>query len=808
MLLKSLIKAAFLPLALILFVPATADAASLSVQALSSQASRVSGGEALIGVSVPAGTDPSDVVVRRNGTVVTGSFGPDPDRPRRLIGLVGGLRPGQNAIAAWAPGLASAPRLNVYNSPITGPLFSGPRQAPFYCTTDRLDAGPPLDADCSAPTTVSYSYRSTSNSFKPLPDPTTRPPDLAQTTTRTGETVDYIVRVEQGTINRAVYRFAVLASGGVTGAGWNERFFYNYGGGCSAGHQQGVTIPSVLNNAQLSRGYAVMSSSLNVLNTSCNDVLSAETTSMVKERAIEVLGRPPVWTAGEGGSGGSVQIQMIAQNYPGLLDGINPSASFPDNSSPDYPDCRLLQRYFESPTGSTLTGAERRAITGLQDPDGCIALAGGADVVNASEGCAELVVPPAVIFDPVTNPDGIRCTVWDNMVNIFGVDPDTGYARRTLDNTGVAYGLKAVQSGAISEEQFLDLNASIGGYDVNGDFTTERSVGDAEGIEISYRTGRFNQGAGGFMAVPIIDDRIYEDEGINVHQYLNTYRLRARLDRFQGGHGNHVMFRAKGGTNTRAMNEASIDLLGQWLDAIAADDSPIPQAQKVLNNRPADAVDACWIGGERVNGEAAIGADNICETTYAPHSLPRNEAGLPLDAVVAKCQLEQPDPADFGSLTQEQAQRLGEIFPQGVCDYSKPGVGEQPVTGTDISFGPPRTTPRVARSLSVRPEPNRVRASSRGRSVRLTATLRPCPETIWQRVIFERSVRKYPQARTGPRSRAMVWRRIGSRIVTGSSCRASTRVDRIRRNTRLRARSEALTGFRGVVAEPRTVRVR
>ena len=37
-----------------------------------------------------------------------------------------------------------------------------------------------------------------------------------------------------------------------------------------------------------------MSSSLNVFNTSCNDVLSAETTSMVKERAIEGLGEKPV----------------------------------------------------------------------------------------------------------------------------------------------------------------------------------------------------------------------------------------------------------------------------------------------------------------------------------------------------------------------------------------------------------------------------------------------------------------------------------------------------------------------------------
>ena len=78
-----------------------------------------------------------------------------------------------------------------------------------------------------------------------------------------------------------------------------------------------------------------MSSSLNVLNTSCNDVLSAESTSMVKEHAIETLGKAPVWTAGEGGSGGSGQNQMIRQNYPGLVDGDLPSASIPETTAPD-----------------------------------------------------------------------------------------------------------------------------------------------------------------------------------------------------------------------------------------------------------------------------------------------------------------------------------------------------------------------------------------------------------------------------------------------------------------------------------------
>ena len=47
--------------------------------------------------------------------------------------------------------------------------------------------------------------------------------------------------------------------------------------------------------------------------------------------------------------------------------------------------------------------------------------------------CA-VVVPPAQVYDPVTNPKGVRCTYQDNMVNVYGRDQRTGFARRPFDN--------------------------------------------------------------------------------------------------------------------------------------------------------------------------------------------------------------------------------------------------------------------------------------------------------------------------------------------------------------------------------------
>ena len=789
------------------FSSTAANAATpLKLEVLSSQADRVTGGDALVRVTAPDSAARNRMVVRLNGKVVTGSLKADPESPVRKSGVISGMKNGRNWITAWAPGQNSGSRLSVFNSSLQGPVLSGPRQAPFYCTTETLGLGPAQNSDCFASTKVSWYYRADNNSFKPLANPTDRPADMVQTTTRSGQTVDYVVRLEQGVINRAVYNFATLAAGGEMGNGWNGRFYYLYGGGCSAGHQQGQGSSGGLNNDLLKRGFVVLGSSLNVFNTSCNDVLSAETTSMVKEHAIESMGKPDVWTAGEGGSGGSVQIQMIGQNYPGLLDGIVPSASFPDNSSPDYADCRLLRNYFlNNPDGQSLTNGQRKAITGMfsNTNGGCDPLSSGADVVNATEGCIESVVPVSVIFDPLTNPNGVRCTIWDNMVNVYGKDPDTGYARRTYDNTGIQYGLQALQGGNINMKRFLDLNESIGGFNNNGFIQSARSVGDQDAIDIAYQTGRLNTGAGNWQNLAVVDRRNYQDEDAsgNVHQYVNTYRLRARLDRFNGNHDNQVMFRAQGNGSVNAMDDAGTETISNWLDAIAADNSSTSLAGKVVANKPADAVDACWIGGNRTDGVAQIGDSNTCETTYAPHSLPVNVAGKPLDSITVKCSLKPVNPADYGSPTPEQITRLNQIFPTGVCDWSQPGPGESRLSSSNLnrSYGPAQSLTTTNRKLGLTLNKYKVNKSRKGATVKLTATLNPCPAVTWQTVRFERKVKQ---------GRKWVWKSIGSKMVSGSKCQAATGVARVKKQTSLRVRALSIDGYKWANSPVRTVKIK
>src|SRR5258708_34805468 len=89
---------------------------------------------------------------------------------------------------------------------------------------------------------------------------------------------------------------------------------------------------------------------------------------------------------------------------------------------------------------------------------------------------------------------GARCTFQDNQKNIFGTDPATGYALRPLDNVGVQHGLSAFNSGAITFEQFAELNRHVGAFDINGEILANRMVADATALTIAYRTGLMHIG--------------------------------------------------------------------------------------------------------------------------------------------------------------------------------------------------------------------------------------------------------------------------------------------------------------------------
>ena len=692
---------------------------SLTLDVLSSPSPQwTSGGDALIRIngSVPPS---ARLAVTLNGRDVTAAFAASA-LGGKPTGLITGMAPGKNLLTAqWQlPGerIASATgtvELTVY--PASGPMFSGPHQLPFACQTDsfvladgKTLLGAPLDANCSVATRVDYVYRNTAAepAFVALPPGAVLPRDMAMTQVGS-KTVPYVVRVETGTVNRAIYQTAILHNPVAEAAptfsnaptGWNGRLVYTFGGGCTGGwYRQGNITGGVLDDNILKQGYAMASSSLNVFGVNCQDLTAAESMAMVKERFIKAYG-PPRYTIGWGCSGGSYQQHQIADNYPGLLDGILPGCSFPEvgfATVQSITDQRLLGNYFKNKVSGAFTDEQQRLVAGIH----AIKTLYTATVYDGAMRVAPdfycpATLPAAQRYNASTNPAGVRCSIYDHNVNVYGKDPVTGFARRPIDNVGVQYGLQALAAGVITTDQFLQINAGVGGFDQDAKFTASRVAGDGHAMRQAYQTGRLTSGGGGLGDVPIIDYRAYSDDNPvgDIHLRYHSFSMRDRLIKANGNADNQVMlvedFRYGYYSSGSPMLLGALRDMDQWLANIAADASAGSRREKIIRNKPANLQEGCLTRDaaqakivekfERTRGQ--------CAALYPAPGSPRFVAGGPLAADVIKCQLKPVALSDYPApLTPSQRTRLAEIFPAGVCDWSKPGVEQQRLRGTWLSF--------------------------------------------------------------------------------------------------------------------------
>ncbi len=659
----------------------------LEIEIVSSRADMVSGGDALVDVRAPAGTPLTDLRLTLNGRDVTNVLS---GRSGRFRGLVAGMREGDNLLRASCRGLEDAAVLSVRNHPIVGPMFSGPHLTPYECRTEESGLGSPLDSDCSAARRVEFFYRTTDGEFKPLPEPTERPADLVTTTTSAGVTVPYVVRIESGTLNRSIYRIAMLDDP----EAWNRRLAIAFFGGNGTQYNQGVLeAEQVLNDAYLSRGFALASASELVNGLHDNPVLQAETLMMLKERFIEQHG-PPSWTVGDGVSGGASAQLCVTNAYPGLLDGLQPAMAFPDTTMYRVWDCVLFQAFWRGADPGVWTEAKRAAVEGYarglcshqQEWN-----LGGVFRATRAVGCG--LADSGRVYDPVKNPRGARCTSQDLRVNIYGRDPRTGYARRPQDNVGVQYGLAGLNHGAISVDEFLELNERIGGLDIDGVPTPDRTEGDRLAIRAAYESGLINSFGGGLATVPIIDWRAYSDASGDVHDRELDLVIRTRLQKANGRFDNQVIWVGPPDEEDRPspvdLEALSLETISCWLDNLAADGASL-SIEKVVRNRPAKATDTWWDEGGGPHAEPVTwDPDSPLNRTYPLHQDPRTAAGSPLALDVLKCQTKPVDYADYAvSFTDAQKAHMARIFPTGVCDFTRPGVEQVPMPGPDWRYGP------------------------------------------------------------------------------------------------------------------------
>lgn len=690
----------------------------VEIVVLSNRADLISGGDALVEVKLPDTVDPAAVRVELNGDDITEMFAVRPNG--RYMGLVTGLREGDNELVARAS-RASGAKITITNHPIGGPVFSGPQVQPWICSTEEAGLGPPQDEQCNAPAKVEYFYKSTNPvlaeaGLQPY-DPTNPPSDVATTTTDQGQEVPFIVRVETGTMNRGMYQFAMLSDPERplvpwnANPEWNRKVYYDFLGGGSPNYIQGRPRGWYVGSAfvairppmfALSRGWALATSSLNRLEQNTNFATSAESVMMLKEHIAESAGEIR-YTISGGCSGGSTQQMTIADGYPGILDAINPCGSVADlvQAANDYTDCALLTRYFnETSPHLWPVAAQQSAVEGFVSKGFCAFF----EVVEEDNvlrgptyGCTlrqRASTPvgdePAWTYDPVRNPSGARCTMQDHMTSIFGARPadswdeveqslGRGFANREFDNTGVQFGLNALESGLILPEQFVDLNEKIGGFDIDRNWQEQRSAADRYALDVSYRTGWGVHG-NGLAAVPIINMTSYHGD-LEAHPAYRSYSIRERLIQANGHYENQVIWE---NSPVSPMRREAFLLTDRWLAAIEADTSDDPLEVKVRKNRPAQAADACWIGGEKVTDQG------VCRAAFPYRGNPRIAAGEPLINNFLKCQTRPLDRGDYGvTFTEDQWERLQAAFPTGVCDYTKPPVSQQPtISWLSFADGP------------------------------------------------------------------------------------------------------------------------
>lgn len=698
----------------------------LSISVLSGRADLVSGGSALVAINLPRRADARRVEVALGHRDVTTEFAFRGDG--RFEGLVRGFALGRNVLRAALPnGWAS--QIDLVNHPSSGPLFSGPQLEPWGCQPGAVDP------QCDQAPTFTYLYMSTDpgkSGFQPY-DPASPPSDVAQTTTDEGVRTPFIVRVETGYMDRDQYQIAVLFQPNkrwttfAPQRQFDHKLLITHGASCGVDYQNGTaptTTGDAAAEAALARGFITMSTALDNTGHNCDLPVEAESLVMAKEHLIKSYGQLR-YTIGTGCSGGSLAQQQIANAYPGIYQGILPTCSFPDaySTATQFLDYHLLLAYFKNPSewGTGVTWLPTQMGDVMGGPDGVQ----NAQVSDAAQFHVSVPTDPcrgttaADRYNPISNPGGVRCTIQDAAINVFGPDPKRlwspveqelgrGFVRIPVDNVGVLYGLDALKAGQITPAEFVDLNAKAGGLDIDANPMPNRiDNAGAPSLARAYRAGMINE-ANNLNRTAIIDCR-----GPNPGLFHDAYRafaVRARLDREHGTHANQLIW--EGPVPLAADNDCEVNsfiAMDRWLSAVERDHSRTALPQKLIRDKPAGLSDECWDGkGNKLsNSLCPPGVVNVEGT-------PRTVAGDAITTDANKCQLMPLRRSDYPGITFSNAQwaTLQQTFPQGVCDFSKPAVAQQPTIpwltyqnarGRVIYGGRPLGRPPVSTEILRRP---------------------------------------------------------------------------------------------------------
>ncbi|KAJ5809531.1 uncharacterized protein N7503_001749 [Penicillium pulvis] len=686
----------------------------LNVSVISAIHGIITGDKALVLVS---GVKSNRPTLKLNDSDESNNLQPVPEDTSKWKGVLTRFTVGFNKLLATDSGVQAT--VVIRGFPIQGPVFSGPHIQPWMSTTEQNDLGPAVDDHCNAPTITKYYYMDAQASrFLPYDQSCPPNPDqLAYATTDAGVTVPYIVRHEKGTANRGVWELTTLYDPQKPWTAihpqkaWNRKLYIVAFGGWNQHYSQSVLQTeltpgmkyTVFLDMALRRGFMVARSTQMQSATNSDSVRAAESILMLKQHVMVHYGEI-IYTLASGPSGASIMQQMIANQYPGLFQGIMPLSSV--HSSWYIPgiciESMLLEHYWSESSPDLWSDSKARlAVDGHVDHDirNFWNTVFGSEKTGGVDPTQGTGLESDETYNPRSNPAGARGTLQDYQVNYLGrrsrsewtpmeAEINRGFASLPWDNEGIQYGLNALLNHQISVEQFLDLNQKVGGVDIDGKYISSRTVASPEAIERLHRCGLINDFRH-LAEVAILDLRCQEREDpIRSHTQFHTWVSRLGLTRAQGHAENQAVWICPGFKTVQGPPEAAFLFMDSWLFAAHKDTAGLPLAEKIRKNRPSDLKDGLW----SPDGNPISDVEYM-NRTYPYYGDPRTVAACNnLGAMlVAKPQLKPINLEDYPGVnfSDKQFQQLKRIFPNGVADWEKPGVGEtQSIPWLSYESGP------------------------------------------------------------------------------------------------------------------------
>jgi len=327
--------------------------------------------------------------------------------------------------------------------------------------------------------------------------------------------------------------------------------------------------------------------------------------------------------------------------------------------------------------------------------------------------------PNSQFYEPQSDIAAIRWTHYDDLRNVYGVDA-TGAARPTWDNIGVQYGLSSLKAGKITPAEFVHLNWNIGGWkhpsqmvqegfpffgttaaeiqkaltipgyfdpwsrrNMNlgtADTPAPRTAGDAIAMRAAYSSGHVFRGR---LDVPALDHRQYMERELDMHNSHQSFAVRQRVQQYMGHSDNLVVWftDTTPGTPKASQSLEALAVMDEWMRNMR-----LAPGKGIVGNKPTKAVDSCfdlqgkpiYAGGDAWSGILDNGAPGTCTQKFPLYGTSRIVAGAPIEGGIYNCARKPVEQAVADGTYApwvpgaDDVARLKSIFPEGVCDYSKP----------------------------------------------------------------------------------------------------------------------------------------